>query len=40
MKGSIVMDERITKLAKNLVNYSCKVKPGDKVYIHYIGNET
>ena len=34
------MDERITKLAKNLVNYSCKVKPGDKVYIHYIGNET
>ena len=40
MKGSIVMDERIPKLAKNLVNYSCKVKPGDKVYIHYIGNET
>ncbi|MCR4739531.1 MAG: aminopeptidase [Lachnospiraceae bacterium] len=34
------MDERITKLAHNLVNYSCKVKKGDKVYIHYIGAST
>ena len=25
------MDERITTLAKNLVNYSMKVKEGDKV---------
>ena len=25
------MDERIKTLAKNLVNYSCKVKAGDKV---------
>lgn len=29
------MDKRIRTLAKNLVNYSCKVKPGDKVYVHY-----
>ena len=34
------MDERIKTLAKNLVNYSCEVKPGDKVYIHYIGQDT
>ena len=34
------MDERINKLAENLVNYSCEVKPGDKVYIHYIGAAT
>lgn len=34
------MDERIKKLAHNLVNYSMKVKQGDKVYIHYIGNDT
>ncbi len=34
------MDERIAKLADNLVNYSCEVKPGDKVYIHYIGDKT
>ena len=31
------MDERIVKMAKNLVGYSVKVQPGDKVYIHYIG---
>ena len=29
------MDERIKTLAKNLVNYSCRVKAGDKVYINY-----
>ncbi|HKM22577.1 MAG TPA: aminopeptidase [Lachnospiraceae bacterium] len=34
------MDERIKTLAHNLVNYSCKVKEGDKVYIHYIGEAT
>lgn len=34
------MDERIKKLAYNLVNYSCKVKEGDKVLIHYIGEST
>ncbi len=34
------MDKRIRTLAKNLVNYSCRVKPGDKVYIHYIGRDT
>lgn len=34
------MDERIKTLAKNLVNYSCKVKENEKVYINYIGNET
>jgi len=34
------MDERIMTLAKTLVNYSCKVKAGDKVYIHYIGEAT
>jgi len=34
------MDERIKTLAKNLVNYSCKVKAGDKVYIQYIGSAT
>ena len=34
------MDERMKKLAENLVNYSCKVKKGDKVYVHYIGAKT
>ncbi|WP_105618411.1 aminopeptidase [Vallitalea okinawensis] len=34
------MDPRIVTLAKNLVNYSCKVKKGEKVLIHYIGNDT
>ena len=34
------MDERIIKLAKNLVEYSCKVKAGDKVYVHYTGPST
>lgn len=34
------MDERIQILARNLVNYSCKVKAGDKVYVHYIGEST
>lgn len=31
------MDERIKRLAANLVNYSVKAGPGDKVYIHYTG---
>ncbi|MCR5268510.1 MAG: aminopeptidase [Lachnospiraceae bacterium] len=34
------MDERIKKLANNLIHYSLDVKPGDKVYIHYIGSAT
>ncbi len=34
------MDERIKVLARNLVNYSMKVKQGDKVYVHYIGAST
>ncbi len=31
------MDERILKLAKNLVNYSCDVREGEKVYISAAG---
>jgi len=31
------MDTRITTLAKTLVNYSCKVQPGEKVLIDYVG---
>lgn len=34
------MDPRIEKLAKTLVNYSCKVQPGEKVLIHYVGEAT
>ncbi len=34
------MDERIKKLAHNLVNYSVRVQPEEKVYIHYIGSTT
>lgn len=34
------MDQRIEVLAKNLVEYSMAVKPGDKVYIHYVGSST
>ena len=34
------MDPRIVKLAENLVNYSCRVKKGDKVYVNYIGAQT
>lgn len=34
------MDERDKKLAALLVNYSCMVQPGEKVYINYIGAET
>ncbi len=34
------MDERLKTLANNLVNYSCKVKENEKVYIHYIGDST
>lgn len=33
------MDERIKTLAYNLVNQSCKVKAGDKVYIQYASKE-
>src|SRR5574344_210280 len=34
------MDSRIETLAYNLVNYSINVQPGEKVYIHYIGEST
>ncbi|MFV0527333.1 MAG: aminopeptidase [Lachnospiraceae bacterium] len=34
------MDERILKLAKGLVHYSCNVQPGENVYVHYIGSDT
>lgn len=34
------MDSRIITLANNLVNYSCKVKPGQKVLINYTGHDT
>lgn len=32
------MDPRIEKLSHGLVNYSCKVQPGEKVLIEYEGN--
>lgn len=34
------MDQRIEVLAKNLVEYSMEVKPGDKVYVQYTGSST
>lgn len=34
------MDSRIVKLAHNLVNYSMRVQPGEKVYIQYTGMDT
>ena len=34
------MDSRIEKLAEILVNYSCHVQKGEKVYIQYIGKDT
>ena len=34
-----MIDSRIEVLAKNLVNYSCKVKPGEKVLIESTGFE-
>ncbi|MBC7960992.1 MAG: aminopeptidase, partial [Vallitaleaceae bacterium] len=34
------MDSRIEKLANNLVNYSCKVQPGEKVLVHHVGEAT
>ena len=34
------MDDRIKKLAYNLVHYSVKVQEGEKVYIHYTGQDT
>lgn len=32
-------DPRLVKLAKNLVNYSCRLQPGEKVLIEFIGLE-
>lgn len=34
------MDSRIQTLAKNLVNYSCRVQKGERVLIHHIGDST
>lgn len=34
------MDARIEQLAKGLVNYSCNVQKGEKVYINYTGKDT
>lgn len=34
------MDERIKVFAHNLIHKSIQVKPGDKVYIDYIGEST
>lgn len=34
------MDERIKRLAYNLVNDSIRVQPGEKVYVHYTGADT
>ena len=34
------MDERIKKLASQLVNYSTKVQPGEQVLIDYEGEDT
>lgn len=33
-------DKRVEALARNLVRYSCRVKEGEKVYIHYTGQDT
>jgi aminopeptidase len=33
-------DERIITLAKNIINYSCEIKKGEKVLIDSIGGET
>lgn len=35
-----IMDTRIQKLAKLLVEYSCEVKPGEKVLVNYEGEST
>jgi aminopeptidase len=32
------MDPRIKKLAENLINYSCRVKKGEKVLVECVGN--
>lgn len=32
-------DPRLVKLAKNLVNYSCRLQPGEKVLIEFVGLE-
>ncbi len=34
------MDDRNKVLARNLVLYSMEVKPGDNVYVHFIGEQT
>ena len=32
------MDKRIKILARNLVQNSCQIKPGEKVWINQVGN--
>lgn len=34
------MDERVKRLAYNLIHASIRVRPGDKVFIHYTGAST
>ena len=34
------MDPRIKQLAKNLINYSCNIQPGEHILITYEGRET
>ena len=40
MKGNPMLDPRVKKLAKLLVEYSLKVEKGEKVLINYIGSAT
>ena len=35
----VTVDQRIEKLAKNLVTYSCRVEKGEKVLIETIGED-
>lgn len=36
-KVAIKLSERIEKLASNIINHSCEIKKGDKVYIEVLG---
>jgi len=40
MEALIMTDPRISVLAKNLINYSCQVQPGEKILIEAIGLES
>ena len=39
-KECTAMDERIKKLARELVRYSCRVQKGEKVWVQYTGTDT